>query len=82
MAREWTKYLTGVALGLALFAAGCEKKGEDAGPQSTLGLASPSTPEQSGTGEGAVAPNPGYEQGSPGASKDQNSERTQKSQPG
>ena len=37
MATERMKYLTGVALGLALFAASCEKKGEDAGPQSTLG---------------------------------------------
>ena len=82
MATERMKYLTGVALGLALFTASCEKKGEDAGPQSTLGLVSPSAPENSPPRDEAAAPNPGSDQGSPGTSKDQNSESTQKSQPG
>ncbi len=82
MKRESLKYMAVAALGFSLFAAGCEKKDEDAASQSTLGLASPSNAEKSGTGEGAVAPNPGYDQGSPGASKDQNPESAQKSQSG
>ena len=82
MARERMKYLAGVALGLALFTAACDKKGEDSGPQSTLGLGSAPAPENSPPRDEAAAPNPGSEQGSPGASKDQNPESTQKSQPG
>ena len=82
MARERMKYLAGVALGLALFAAGCEKKGEDAGPQSPLGLGSSSAPENSPPRDQAAAPNPGSDQASPGASKGQDSESAQKSQPG
>ena len=76
------KYLAGVTLGLALFAAGCEKKGEDAGPQSPLGLGSSSAPESSPARDQATTPNPGSDPSSPDASKPQDSGSAQKSQPG
>jgi hypothetical protein len=79
MKREWGKYMAGVALGFSLFAGGCEKKEED---PSTLGLAPPSTPEKSASDEGTMAPNPGYDQGPSGASKDQSPEGPQKSERG
>ena len=82
MAKERMKYLAGVTLGLALFAAGCEKKGEDAGPQSPLGLGSSSAPENSPARDQATTPTPGSDQGAPGANKAQEPESTQKSQPG